>query len=367
MNPEPASSASGSRIFGLVCYYFLLFGFFLGIWLFNLFCLLARPFHSSERDAARIRVYIQRWLRAYLALLKATGRFEVRYENCEPLSRIRGEVIVANHPSVLDAPLLLCLSPNLICLYKTSLHGRLLSSHTARMAGYLSNDEGLLSIRKAVRQLRMGTNIVVFPEGTRTETWPLNPLHKGYALIAREANAPVRLLTIEHRTDLLSKAHAFLHPPRLPARFTLRLGPGIDPAAFPHVNALNRHVEHTLAETLRNTYRNDFAFPMEFLAGDAVSSRYAVTIPESPAFCRDHFPGNPVLPAYAVLIFCRYAVIQTRSLRTASWRWEQVKFVRPILPGGRLVLKTKAAPGDVKLTLEENGKRCFSGRFRHDP
>ncbi len=75
----------------------------------------------------------------------------------------------------------------------------------ARLAGYIRNDTQLNMIRQAVAELASGSHLLLFPEGTRTSRWPINPCTPAAALIARRARAPIQTLFIESGSAYLGK------------------------------------------------------------------------------------------------------------------------------------------------------------------
>ena len=106
-----------------------------------------------------------------------------------------------------------------------------------------------------------------------------------------------------------------------------------------------------------------FAFPIVPLSITDDARRYRVSIPTAPPFCRDHFPGRPLLPAYALLLFIRHTLSQTLDLHPASWAWQQLKFLHPILPNAQLTLEIRPSPTSIQIKLHELDTLCFSGRF----
>lgn len=162
---------------------------------------------------------------------------------------------------------------------------------------------------------------------------------------------------------LLCVTTGCLRLPRLPVHRTLRLSPEIKSAAFPTTNALNTHIEKHLSTGLTTTYTSEFAFPIELISQDGALSIYQVSIPAAPSFCRDHFPGRPLLPAYAILFFIRHTLHQTLNLKPEGWSWQQVKFSRPLLPNAQLTLEINPSDAAIQIKLRQQGAICFSGRF----
>jgi 1-acyl-sn-glycerol-3-phosphate acyltransferase len=71
--------------------------------------------------------------------------------------------------------------------------------------------------------------LLLFPEGTRTREYPINPLTAGVGLIAKRAAVPVQTLVIETDSPFLSKGWPLFRRPRLPIVYRVRLGKRFDP------------------------------------------------------------------------------------------------------------------------------------------
>ncbi|MFA5258055.1 MAG: lysophospholipid acyltransferase family protein, partial [Opitutales bacterium] len=98
------------------------------------------------------------------------------WPDMDRMRQMKGHVIVANHPTILDICWVLASSPDVICMFKSEINRNSFLNASARMAGYISNDTGMDGLHKAVDKLKLGAILVVFPEGTRTRNQPMNPL-----------------------------------------------------------------------------------------------------------------------------------------------------------------------------------------------
>jgi 1-acyl-sn-glycerol-3-phosphate acyltransferase len=72
--------------------------------------------------------------------------------------------------------------------------------------------------------------LVIFPEGTRTVTQPLNAFRPGVTLIAKLAQAPIQTVFIDTDSPYLAKGWPLWRVPPLPIVFTLRLGQRFAPS-----------------------------------------------------------------------------------------------------------------------------------------
>jgi 1-acyl-sn-glycerol-3-phosphate acyltransferase len=99
----------------------------------------------------------------------------------------------------------------------------------ARMAGYIRNDAQLSMIKQAVAELENGSQLLLFPEGTRTTRWPINACKGTTALVAGRAGVPIQTVFIETDSAYLSKGWPLFKRPSMPITYRFRLGRRFDP------------------------------------------------------------------------------------------------------------------------------------------
>ncbi len=148
----------------------------------------------------------------------------------DALAAERGLIVVANHPSLLDAVMLVARLPRSFCVMKASLIRNPLLGPGARLARYIRNDSAFGMVRRAVAELKDGGQLVIFPEGTRTTQAPINPFRPGITLIAKLANVPIQTAFIDTDSPYLAKGWPLWRLPPLPIAFSVRLGRRFDPA-----------------------------------------------------------------------------------------------------------------------------------------
>ena len=165
-------------------------------------------------DARREALYIaHRHVVHYLATLDFLGLVEFRFEGTphdQPC------IVVANHPSLLDFIVLLQDLPNAVCLYKSqSLDNPVLSSFI-QVGGYIEGMDGTASASKRIistccERLAEGHHVVVFPEGTRSES--ASTMHKFRATTFHAAvncQAPVQPVVIFCQPLFLGKNQSWI-------------------------------------------------------------------------------------------------------------------------------------------------------------
>ncbi len=158
-----------------------------------------------------------------------------------------GLIVAANHPTMLDALVVVARLPRGVCIMKAELLRNVLLGPGARLARYIRNDTGRGMVRDAVASLKEGGQLVFFPEGTRTVRPPVNDFKPGITLIAHLARVPIQTVFIESESPYLTKGWRLLRPPPSPVVIRLRLGERFAPEAD-HRALLRRLEEYFASE-----------------------------------------------------------------------------------------------------------------------
>jgi 1-acyl-sn-glycerol-3-phosphate acyltransferase len=173
--------------------------------------------------------------------------------DCSALDALRGEpgglIIAANHPSMLDAMLIVARLPRGVCIMKAALMRNIFLGAGARLARYIRNDSARSMIRNSVTNLKEGAQLVMFPEGTRTVQQPVNHFRPGITLIAELAQVPIQTVIIETDSPYLSKGWPIWRTPSIPIVFSARLGQRFAPES--NHQALLKRLEQYFVEELR--------------------------------------------------------------------------------------------------------------------
>jgi len=207
----------------------LLLGMMSTIW--NTVAMLLYPLLPRLRGQVVGRAGIAYGYRLFWWLASLTGMIRLHAESLDVLRHEPGGlIVVANHPSLLDALMLVARLPRGVCIMKASLMRNVFLGAGARLARYICNDSPRNMIRLAVAELKQGSQLVLFPEGTRTTQAPINDFRPGVTLIAKLAGVPIQTVFIDTESPYLGKGWPIWKLPPLPIVFRVRLGERFAPS-----------------------------------------------------------------------------------------------------------------------------------------
>lgn len=188
---------------------FLVFGiggFSLGTGVLPLIAIFVRG--KDKRKLLSVKLIRLSW-RFFVWLMKAVGLIGINIENEQGLKNLRGCIIAANHPSLIDVVILVSLVENPVCVVKSKLTKNMAMKRIIQSI-YITNDsEASDFISQCKDALGKGFNVVIFPEGTRTTPGIKPKYHRGLAYAAMAADAPIVPVHIEQSVHVLGKGQRF--------------------------------------------------------------------------------------------------------------------------------------------------------------
>ncbi len=163
------------------------------------------------------------------ALLYGLARFGIRValflagtrivvEGRHLLGDARNTVIVANHVSHLDAPVLLqALGVDFRAVAKKEVFYVPVFSTVLRFAGFIEVDradraQATRAIARAVEALKRGSCFLIFPEGTRSRTGELGPFKKGGFVVAMDAGSRIVPVALQGTRELMPRGGFRIRP-----------------------------------------------------------------------------------------------------------------------------------------------------------
>jgi hypothetical protein len=180
MSSQPSLASAWARAWrvpatGLCFACFGLGGLLMGVLAFPLLNLVVR---DRVRRVRWSRALVGASFRGFVALMTLLGLVRVRWIGAERLQR-RGLLVLANHPTLIDVVALIARTPNADCIVRAGLHDNLFTSGPVRACNYLRNDSGSAVLEGFRGSLDSGSNLVIFPEGTRSQPGRAMHLQRG--------------------------------------------------------------------------------------------------------------------------------------------------------------------------------------------
>lgn len=181
--------------------------------------------------ARRAQALIHHTFRFFVSLMRAVGVISLEVNGAQRLAR-GGQLVLANHPSLIDVVILISLLKQTNCIVKSRLWRNPFTRGPILAAGYISNNGGNELVSECIRALERGDNLVVFPEGTRTPLLGDMQLQRGAANIAVRARCIVTPVTIRVSTPMLPKETPWYKVPPARPHFTVTVRDDIDIGQF---------------------------------------------------------------------------------------------------------------------------------------
>lgn len=223
-----------------------------------------RPLRQAlARDIVRVT------FRFFCKVMTTTGVISYETRGLEKLQR-RGLLVVANHPSLIDVVMLISLLRQPDCVVKASAWRNPFMLGPVSLCGFIRNQNGPQLIEDCIASVRAGSNLIIFPEGTRTRIEALekreaNPLLRGVANIAARGHLSLTPVVITVTAPMLTKQQPWHQAPLKRPHFVLTVHDDINPAdivpadAAPTLAAriLASHLSDFFSRELKNDARTD--------------------------------------------------------------------------------------------------------------
>ena len=213
---------------------YLAAGFTLGWVLFAVGCAMLmalagwlrwREVHPKQH-VRRLRQAASRLCRWYLQYHTRMHIISVEYRHTRELGP---GLIVANHPSLVDALWLLATQPNVCCVLKSDLQRSPLLRYLVQSLDYVSNHDPEQLLAEGCQRLQAGETLLVFPEATRTAPGRLPEFRLGAAELLVRSGATLYPVIIFKAGAYLSKSRAWHEFPKRPEHWLIEFDPPLAP------------------------------------------------------------------------------------------------------------------------------------------
>ena len=160
-------------------------------------------------------------------------------------------VIVANHQSIFDIPLILgYIYPSGFIAKKELLKVPLLGTFIKKLGSILidrdSPTSGAIALKNFARITQTGDVITIFPEGTRSIDGKVNEFKKGSLLVPYRYNIKVLPVTIDGTIGMNKKGSILIKP----GKVKLYIHNVIEPKTFSSEAELRAHVQNVISRQI---------------------------------------------------------------------------------------------------------------------
>lgn len=179
----------------------------------------------------RARRAVSRVWSGYLAWMRLTGICRVRWHGRERLGR-PGQLVLVNHPSLMDVLFMMSAVPAGNCVVKASLLKNPSMRPSIRACGFIPNDDPLALMEQADAVLAAGQTLMIFPEGTRTGHDGTIRLNRGAVAIGLRSARVITPVVIRMNPPGLKRGDPWYRVPPQPYDYDIRVGDDIDPQDY---------------------------------------------------------------------------------------------------------------------------------------
>jgi len=169
------------------------------------------------RDPAKrqcfTRKLVGKLFSTFIWMMKSLGVLSYEIHGFENASDIEQTLIVANHPSLIDVVFLLSFFPMSECVVKKAITQNPFTRSVAAGAKYISNGDPEIMLNTCIERVRKGSNLIMFPEGTRGDPGKPLKFKMGAAAIAVRADAQILPITIRCTPPTLRKGESWFQIP----------------------------------------------------------------------------------------------------------------------------------------------------------
>ncbi len=183
------------------------------------------------------RWIISRGFRGFIECMRLAGVLSYEFTGRERLGRA-GQLIIANHPSLIDVVFLIGFTPAPCCVVKAALWRNPVTGHALASARYIPNQPTDTMIEAAGTALEGGNTLIVFPEGTRSVPGQPLQFHRGAAVVALRAARSLTPVHITVNPTTLTKQEPWYRIPVRRPHFALHVGDDVDLDIFRHQAAI---------------------------------------------------------------------------------------------------------------------------------
>ncbi|QYJ85883.1 1-acyl-sn-glycerol-3-phosphate acyltransferase [Shewanella mesophila] len=211
---------------------------------------------TPQQKTTRVQRAVHRMFRGFVGMLTWAGVIRVSTQHLERLAEAQGKVIIANHPTLVDVVVLISLMPNVGCIVKQGLWRNPFMRGVVSSAGYIPNRGADLLLSDCKGVLAQGTNLIIFPEGTRTHiSAVINEFARGAANIALRTKTDLIPVVLRTTAVGLTKQQPWYEIPRQTIGMNVEVGETIEHIRYYAQSGGDAKMARQLTRDLENYYK----------------------------------------------------------------------------------------------------------------
>jgi len=167
---------------------------------------------NQKKDLVQYLVHLN--FKGFVLTMQLVGVLSIRLKGLESIKTVKGQLIIANHPTLIDVVLLMSIIPRITCVVKNDVWMNLFMMSGVRSAGYIPNAEPKQLLNGCISVLKAGENLIIFPEGSRSIQGQPLKFHRGTARIAIQSQKNITPIIISSNSTSLAKGYKWYQVPK---------------------------------------------------------------------------------------------------------------------------------------------------------
>lgn len=198
--------------------------------------------------------------RIWAKCILAFSNIKITVKGLSNLNSGSSYIFMPNHMSNLDIPVLQAYLPvQFRWLAKAELFKIPIFGYAMKRAGYISidrsnRDSAIESLNKVAEIIRDGVSVIIFPEGTRSHTYNIQPFKKGGFILAVDSGVPIIPMIIHGTGKIMPKNQVSIKP----GNVMLEISKPIESSNYTREtkNDLMKKVRNVILESFEKTKKN---------------------------------------------------------------------------------------------------------------
>ncbi|QSX37044.1 lysophospholipid acyltransferase family protein [Shewanella sedimentimangrovi] len=213
---------------------------------------------KPEVRVKRVQKAVHIMFRGFVHMLSWAGVIRLQTRNLDALRNANHVLVIANHPTLIDVVVLISLMPNAGCIVKQGLWRNPFLRGVVAAAGYIPNRGAELLLNDCREVLERGTNLIIFPEGTRTVLGSqINAFARGAANIALRTGNDILPVMLHTHPPGLTKQEPWWEIPRRTIGMTVETGDTVSIRDFLGQDGCEAKQARVLTRELENYYKQN--------------------------------------------------------------------------------------------------------------